>query len=231
MPETGDAASSTNTLPTRTAADSPSTIAPAPRRRRDLHLSLTELPDEELILLAQEGEQEAFGEFLRRHATTVHRWMARAVGEQEADDMTQEVFLKAYRGLSRFRGEAPPRAWLASIADNAVKNRYRARGRFRRIFAASADAPESPDPVERARDPEEQASAREAGRFVAEALKLLPAEFRMPVVLRDLEDWSYEEIATSLDLPVGTVKSRISRGRGQLKTLLAPLMDSGKTWT
>ena len=70
-----------------------------------------------------------------------------------------------------------------------------------------------------------------ARRFVAEALKLLPAEFRMPVVLRDLEEWSYEEIATSLDLPVGTVKSRISRGRGQLKTLLAPLMDSGKTWT
>ena len=194
-------------------------------------MSLTDLPDEELILLAQEGEEEAFGEFLRRHAATVHRWMARAVGEQEADDMTQEVFLKAYRGLSRFRAEAPPRAWLASIADNAVKNRYRARGRFRRIFAASADAPASPEPIETARGPEEQAGAGEARRFVAEALKLLPAEFRMPVVLRDLEEWSYEEIATSLDLPVGTVKSRISRGRGQLKTLLAPLMDSGKTWT
>ena len=78
---------------------------------------------------------------------------------------------------------------------------------------------------------EDDASAGEARRFVAEALKLLPAEFRMPVVLRDLEEWSYEEIATSLDLPVGTVKSRISRGRGQLKGILAPLMDSGKTWT
>lgn len=230
MPETGDSASIANTLPTRTAADSAGTIARNPRPRRDLHLSLTELPDEELIVLSQEGQEEAFGEFVRRHMETVHRWMARAVGEQEADDMTQEVFVKAYRGLSRFRGEAPPRAWLAAIADNAVKNRYRARGRFRRIFAGSADASGAPEPAETARGPEEHAHAGQVSRFVSEALKRLPAEFRMPVVLRDLEDWSYEEIATSLDLPVGTVKSRISRGRGHLKRLLAPLVDSGKTW-
>src|SRR5436190_5456446 len=190
MPETGDAASSASTLPTRTAADSPSTIAPAPRRRRDLHLSLTDLPDEELILLAQEGEEEAFGEFLRRHAATVHRWMARAVGEQEADDMTQEVFLKAYRGLSRFRAEAPPRAWLASIADNAVKNRYRARGRFRRIFAGSTDEESAPEPAELSADPEANARASESRSFVTEALARLAVEFRMPVVLRDLEEWS-----------------------------------------
>src|SRR6266496_2393454 len=201
MPETGDAVSSTSTLPNRSTSVSVSTIAPSAPRRHDLHLSLTELPDEELIALSKDGEETAFGEFVRRHATTVHRWMARAVGEQEADDLTQEVFLKAYRGLARFRREAPPRAWLASIADNAVK---------------------------KARGPEEQARAGEARRFVAEALKLLPAEFRMPVVLRDLEEWSYEEISASLELPVGTVKSRISRGRGQLKALLRPLVDSGK---
>jgi RNA polymerase sigma-70 factor (ECF subfamily) len=191
-------------------------------------VSRRDLADEELIPLSQEGDEEAFGEFARRHMATVHRWMARAVGEQEADDMTQEVFLKAYRGLSRFRGEAPPRAWLASIADNAVKNRYRARGRFRRIFAGSGETAAASEPVESSRTPEEDARAAESGRYVAEALKLLPAEFRMPVVLRDLEEWSYEEISTSLALPVGTVKSRISRGRGQLRSLLAPLMDSGK---
>ncbi len=228
MPETGDAASSTSTLPSRGASPGLGTIAPPAARRRDLHLSLTELPDEELIALSKEGEETAFGEFVRRHAPTVHRWMARAVGEQEADDMAQEVFLKAYRGLSRFRGEAPPRAWLASIADNAVKNRYRARGRFRRIFASVGEESPLLDPAETARGPEENARAGESRRYVAEALKLLPAEFRMPVVLRDLEEWSYEEISASLSLPVGTVKSRISRGRGQLKVLLRPLMDSGK---
>ena len=212
MHATGDAASSAATLPIRT------NIASQVSRR--------DLADEELIPLSKEGDEEAFGEFVRRHTATVHRWMARAVGEQEADDLTQEVFLKAYRGLSHFRGEAPPRAWLASIADNAVKNRYRARGRFRRIFAGAGE--DTPEPVQGGRTPEEDARAAESGRYVTEALKLLPAEYRMPVVLRDLEEWSYEEISTSLSLPVGTVKSRISRGRGQLRSLLAPLMDSGK---
>ena len=191
-------------------------------------MSLTERTDEELIALSKEGEETAFGEFVRRHTATVHRWMARAVGVEDADDLTQEVFVKAYRGLPRFREEAPPRAWLASIADNAVKNRYRARGRLRRIFTSAADAAPGLEPEAPARSPEENARAGEARRYVAEALKLLPGEFRMPVVLRDLEEWSYEEIATSLELPIGTVKSRISRGRGQLKALLRPLMDSGK---
>jgi RNA polymerase sigma-70 factor (ECF subfamily) len=191
-------------------------------------LSLTERTDEELIALSKDGEETAFGEFVRRHTATVHRWMARAVGVEDADDLTQEVFLKAYRGLPRFREEAPPRAWLASIADNAVKNRYRARGRFRRIFTSAADTTAPFEPAETGRSPEENARAEESRRYVAEALKNLPAEFRMPVVLRDLEEWSYEEIAVSLALPVGTVKSRISRGRGQLKALLRPLIDSGR---
>jgi RNA polymerase sigma-70 factor (ECF subfamily) len=191
--------------------------------------SLADSSDEQLIALAKEGEQEAFSELVRRHLEIVHRWMARAVGEQDADDLTQEVFLKAYRGLSGFRGEAPPRAWLASIADNAVKNRYRSRSRFRRIFAGSHDEEYGPDPTGTQAGPEEDARAGESRRFIAEALKRIPVEFRMPVVLRDLEEWSYEEIAHSLGLPVGTVKSRIARGRGQLKNLLLPMMNSGKS--
>lgn len=148
--------------------------------------------------------------------------MVRAVGEGDSDDMTQDVFLKAYRGLDRFRGEAPPRAWLAAIADNAVKNRYRSRSRFRRIFAGSWDALPDLEPVASAAGPEENAESGESRRFVTEALKRLAPEFRMPVVLRDIEEWSYEEIAVSLALPVGTVKSRIARGRGQLREILRP---------
>jgi len=189
----------------------------------------SDLPDEELVTLSQKGDAAAFGEFVRRHTDAVHRWMARSVGEEDADDMTQEVFWKAYRGLAGFRGQAPPRAWLASIADNAVKNRYRARGRFRRIFAGNPRPLETPDRPAPGADPEEAASAGESRRFIAEALKRLPVEFRMPIVLRDLEEWSYEEIAVSLALPMGTVKSRIARGRGQLRTLLLPLLSSGRT--
>jgi RNA polymerase sigma-70 factor (ECF subfamily) len=188
-------------------------------------LSHPERPDDELLASARAGDDEAFGIFVLRHATTVHRWMLRAVGEDDADDLTQEVFLKAYRGLAGFRAEAPPRAWLASIADNAVKNRYRSRSRFRRVFVGSTDADETLDAPEPGKGPEELARIGESRRYVAEALRLLPAEFRMPVVLRDIEEWSYEEIAASLGLPVGTVKSRIARGRGQLKDILTPLLN------
>ena len=181
-----------------------------------------ETTDEELLASARGGDEDAFGAFVRRHTATVHRWMVRAVGEGDSDDMTQDVFLKAYRGLDRFRGEAPPRAWLAAIADNAVKNRYRSRSRFRRIFAGSSDALPDLEPVASTAGPEENAESGESRRFVTEALKRLAPEFRMPVVLRDIEEWSYEEIAVSLALPVGTVKSRIARGRGQLREILRP---------
>ncbi len=175
---------------------------------------------------ARQGDGAAFGEFVRRHTPAVHRWMARSVGVQDAEDMTQEVFLKAYRGLSRYRGDAPARAWLASIADNAVKNRYRSLGRFRRIF--SPTDPEGAEASSGTPDPEQNASTGESKRFVAEALKRLPAEFRMPIVLRDLEDWSYEDISLALALPVGTVKSRIARGRGRLRAILRPLLRESK---
>ena len=193
-----------------------------------MNLQRPEASDEELLAQARQGEEEAFGDFVRRHTATVHRWMVRAVGEGDADDMTQEVFVKAYRGLERFRGDAPPRAWLAAIADNAVKNRYRSRSRFRRIFAGSADEEGSPEPRETALGPEEAARAQESRRAIAEALRLLPADFRMPVVLRDIEEWSYEEIAASLELPIGTVKSRIARGRGHLREILTPLLANAK---
>ena len=199
-------------------------IAPSPNARRDSPLSEPDRTDEELLVSAREGDEEAFATFLRRHTATVHRWMVRAVGVDDADDMTQDVFLKAYRGLQRFRGDAPPRAWLAAIADNAVKNRYRARSRFRRVFAGSTDANPDLDPPAKGSGPEDRARAGESRRFVAEALRLMEPEFRMPVVLRDIEEWSYEEIAVSLGLPIGTVKSRIARGRGQLKEILTPLL-------
>jgi RNA polymerase sigma-70 factor (ECF subfamily) len=223
--------SSTATRPIPTAPADPvgpgrirRRIAPSPIARRDSPLSQPERTDEDLLVSARQGDEEAFAIFLRRHTATVHRWMVRAVGQEDADDMTQDIFLKAYRGLPRFRGEAPPRAWLASIADNAVKNRYRSRSRFRRVFAGSSDARPDLDPPERGAGPEEDARTGESRRLVTEALKLLAPEFRMAVVLRDIEEWSYEEIAASLALPVGTVKSRIARGRGQLREILTPLI-------
>jgi len=201
------------------------TIPSAPPPRRAPSVARPDWNDDDLLARARRGEEDAFEDFVRRHTATVYRWMVRAVGVDDADDMTQEVFVNAYRGLARFRGDAPPRAWLAAIADNAVKNRYRSRSRFRRVFAGSVDADPLREPAEPGAGPEEKARTGESQRVIAEALRLLPPDFRMPVVLRDIEEWSYEEIAASLALPVGTVKSRIARGRGQLREILLPLLS------
>lgn len=191
-----------------------------------METSLPDSTDEELIARSRDGDSEAFGEFIERHMAAVHRWMTRAVGAEDADDLTQDVFLRAYRGLSRFRAQAPPRAWLAAIADNAIKNKYRSRSRFRRIFASDSSSDALEDRASRGENPEERARAGESRGTVQDALSKLPIEFRLPIVLRDLEEWSYDEIAASLGLPIGTVKSRIARGRGQLRTILTPLVAS-----
>ena len=201
-----------------------STIASVPTGRDRLETAPPDPTDHELIARSREGDDDAFGEFVRRHTASVHRWMARAVGEDDADDMTQEIFLRAYRGLPRFRQQAPPRAWLAAIADNAIKNRYRSRSRFRRIFAPDPSPDALADRAAGSASPEDDARADESRTSVRDALQKLPVEFRLPVVLRDLEEWSYEEIAVSLELPIGTVKSRIARGRGQLRAILLPLL-------
>ena len=203
-----------------------STIAALPIGPQPLETPLPDLTDEELIARSRDGESAAFGEFIERHMAVVHRWMTRAVGVEDADDLTQDVFLRAYRGLSRFRAQAPPRAWLAAIADNAIKNKYRSRSRFRRIFASDPSSDSLEDRASRAQSPEESARAGESRGTVQDALSKLPIEVRLPIVLRDLEEWSADELAASLGLPIGTVKSRIARGRGQLRTILAPLVAS-----
>lgn len=184
--------------------------------------------DNELLFRAQRGDRHAFDEFVTRHSGRVFRWMCRAAGSEDAEDLTQEIFFKAFRGLARYRGDSDAGAWLASIAHNSLKNRYRYRSRFRRIFASRPEEQPDLDPPSEERGPEERASAEETRKRVERALRSIPEDFRMPVILRDLEGWNYEEIAVSLDLPVGTIKSRIARGRGQLREALAPLLKGSK---
>jgi RNA polymerase sigma-70 factor, ECF subfamily len=182
-----------------------------------------ESSEEDLLRRARLGDAHAFDEFIRRSSPRVYAWMCRAVGRDAAEDLTQEIFLKVFRGLSRYRGDAPARAWLAAIAHNTVKNQYRFLGRFRRIFTADRDS--LAEPADPADGPEEAAGGSERRARVAEALGRLPEKFRMPLVLRDLDGWSYEEISASLGLPLGTVKSRIARARGLLKAVLAPWLS------
>ena len=187
---------------------------------------MAEETEEELLRRAREGDSRAFDELIERTSPVVFAWMSRAVGPDAAEDLTQEIYLRAFRGLSGYRGDAPARAWLAAIAHNAVKNRYRFLGRFRRIFSP-ADPEAAADPPDRGPDPERAAGTAETRAWIARALRELPEEFRMPIILRDLEGWSYEEIAASLGIAPGTVKSRIARGRGRLRALLVPLVRTG----
>jgi RNA polymerase sigma-70 factor (ECF subfamily) len=179
----------------------------------------TPVSDRELLLRAQGGDRPAFDLFLSRHASRVLAWMQRATGREDAEDLAQDVFFRAFRGLAQFRGDAPPLAWLAAIAHNVVKNRYRFLARFRRVFLP---ADPGADPPGEALDPEENVTLRQRESLLRRAIERLPQDFRMPLALRDLEGWNYEEIAVSLHLPVGTVKSRIARARGRLRDLLAP---------
>jgi RNA polymerase sigma-70 factor (ECF subfamily) len=188
---------------------------------------VTEPTEEDLLRRARDGDARAFDELIVRTSSAVFGWMSRAVGPDAAEDLTQDVYLRAFRGLGGYRGEASARGWLAAIAHNAVKNRYRFLGRFRRIFAP-ADPEEAGEISDRRADPERAAGAAETRDRVARALRELPEPFRMPIILRDLEGWSYEEIAASLGLAPGTVKSRIARGRGRLRAVLAPLVRQGR---
>lgn len=168
---------------------------------------------------------------MREHRDLVYNLSYRLLGDPTAaEDLTQEVFLRVFRGLGRFRGEASVRTWIYRITLNAASNRRkRWKRRARRRHVALQDAVGAGGPVQEdlladdAPDPERIARSSEIGRRVQDALDGLPSEFREAVVLRDIEGLSYEEIAESLGVAAGTVKSRIARGRGLLRRALGDL--------
>ena len=149
----------------------------------------------------------------------------------EAQDVAQDAFMRAYRALQGFRGEAKLSTWLVSITMNLCRNRRRWWARRKRLIVASLDDPveteegtvghqvadPSPTPVN-------EAASREQHRQIAAALTLLNEPSRTVVVLRDIQGYSYEEIAHVLRCRVGTVKSRLSRARLRLRALLDGMM-------
>jgi RNA polymerase sigma-70 factor (ECF subfamily) len=181
--------------------------------------------DLELVERHLHGDRGAFDELYQR---TVHRVFGLALrlsGDREdAAELTQEVYVRVFRHLERFRGQSSLETWIFRVTLNHCRSRL---GR-RRLPVQSLDGPAEADaetasaePVDPARDPEQQASAGETRRRVAAALAELPLTFREAVVLRDLEGLDYAEIATLLGVPIGTVRSRIARGRDQLRQIFA----------
>jgi len=177
--------------------------------------------DLELARRHSRGDPRAFDEVYAGYAAMVYNLALRLSGDgDEAADLTQEVFLRVYRHLGSFSGRAALKTWIFRVAVNHCRERL---SRFRPLtvpLGEEADGPGTARVADPRRGPEEQAVAADLGRQVAQGLARLPAPFREAVVLRDLQGLSYQEIAAVLGVRVGTVRSRIARGREQLRALL-----------
>jgi RNA polymerase sigma-70 factor (ECF subfamily) len=176
-----------------------------------------EEPDPQVVLEAQRGAVAAFETLVRAYQAPVWRLVSQLVRDpQLAEDVTQEAFLRAYRFLPRYRGDSRFSTWLLSVARNCAMDELRRFERRQRLVDRLRARPESTHadvalPLE-----------------VRDALASLPLELREPIVLIDMLGTSYAEVAQILGTPVGTVKSRVHRGRGLLGEALAPSLEAGE---
>lgn len=177
-------------------------------------------------------------EFLERHAQLVYNLSLRLVGNAvDAEDLAQDALIRALKALSTFRGDSAPKTWVYRITVNTWKNRVRSekrRGFWKslplNLFSGGDDDEDGREANLPDNEPALDAGLEtdEASRTVQKALMTLDSESRAVVVLREIEGCSYQEIAQSLGLPEGTVKSRLSRARAQLKDKLKGFVESGK---
>lgn len=175
-----------------------------------------------------QGDKEPFNRLVLKYQNRVFNLCYRFLGDpDEAEDMAQEVFMTVHKSLKKFRGDSLFSTWLFRITVNHCKNRLKFLGRRRYYQSVSMDQPQETEEgdlyhevEDESPDPESTLSSQETQQLVQDAISKLDPEHRLVIVLRDIEDMSYEEIADMLDIKVGTVKSRIHRGRSELKTLL-----------
>ena len=185
--------------------------------------------DQELVRRAQSGDRRAFDLLVVKYQQKVANLIGRYVRDPvEALDVAQDAFLKAYRALDGFRGDSAFYTWLYRIAVNTVKNHLVAQGRRPPGDDLEADVAEQMDLGARLREnatPERHLLTDEIARTVQQALDALPDDLRTAIVLRELEGMSYEEIATAMECPIGTVRSRIFRAREAIDKRLRPLLE------
>lgn len=194
------------------------------------HLTVPAVTFEEASLIARlrAGEMDAFAELVNQYQPMIFSLIRRIMrDDEEARDITQETFLKIYRHFSHFRGESSLKTWIFRVAINQAHNSRRWWRRRRRDETSSLDdsandrAPISTRLVSQTGTPESQAIAQERRQQLERALSGLKQDFRVAVILRDIEGLAYEEIAEILEISIGTVKSRIARGREMLRASLS----------
>ncbi len=206
-----------------------------------LHLDacLFSVPEEDALVTAlRQGVEEAYEILIQRYQQPVFNLVCRLLNDpSDACDIVQEVFLKVFRNIGSFRGNSSLKTWIYRIAVNEAYNHRRWFSRHQRqeiAMGAEEGMPSYEDSLaDPGRTPFDQAADHETRALVESALEKLNAKFRVAVVLRDIEDLSYEEIATVLDVSLGTVKSRILRGREALRKILEGRLEKerGVEWS
>lgn len=203
-------------------------------------------PSDSDALLVQKtlaGEVRAYELLVLKYQRRVERLIGRMVRDVDlVQDIAQETFIRAYRALGQFRGDAQFYTWLYRIAVNTAKKQLMELKRDPLVFQSSMKSAEDDETSAHERElnngatdaetPEAILASKEIAEAVNAAMEALPEELRMAITLREIEGMSYEEIAQSLDCPIGTVRSRIFRAREAISSKIKPMLDrqGGKRW-
>ncbi len=189
--------------------------------------------DQQLVERVQRGDKHAFNLLVNKYQRKLGRLISRFVRDPaEAEDVTQDAFIKAYRALPSFRGESAFYTWLYRIGINTAKNHLLANKR-----RAPTNTPFDTDDAESFEDaeqlhevttPENELMSKQVVNVVQASLQQLPEDLRSALTLREIEGLSYEEIANVMNCPVGTVRSRIFRAREAIAENLRPLLETSK---
>ncbi len=183
--------------------------------------------DAELMAEVRRGDREAFAELINRHKDTLVNYLHRLAGcRDKAEDFAQEAFLRLFQSSSRYHEQGRLVPYLYRIATNLARSEDRKVRRWR--FLSSAFSYNGHQPERAERGPQSQLLEKEVKEQVNEALAALPPHYRAPLVLREIEGWSYQDIAKAVGCREGTVKSRINRGRSQLREILQPYLNGGR---
>jgi RNA polymerase sigma-70 factor, ECF subfamily len=185
--------------------------------------------DQELVQRVQLGDKKAFDVLVLKYQQKIVKLITRYVRDQdEALDVAQERFIKAYRALPNFRGDSAFYTWLYRIAINTAKNHLVSQGRRPPTSDIDADDAVQYEPGVRLRnydDPEKLAHRDQVEKVIYDTIDALPEDLRTAIVLREMEGLSYEEIAQTMECPIGTVRSRIFRAREAIENSLKPLLE------
>ena len=185
--------------------------------------------DQLLVERVQKGDKQAFDLLINKYQHRIISLVGRYVSDQaDAMDIAQEAFIKAYRAIDRFRGDSAFYTWLYRIAINTAKNWLVARKRRPPAFDIDATDAEQYDVESRLKEqgtPENELMRDEIRQTVYDTIAQLPDDLRTAIMLREIEGMSYDDIATTMECPIGTVRSRIFRAREAIDLKLKPLVE------